>query len=175
MRNGSNCMIALSLRSALVACACATIALASPAYAQDFGLPVGSNAPIASVQGLDGRPVSLAQYVGKGPVLIQFWAAWCATCRELMPSFQRAQQLYGSRVKFVAVAVSANESLERVRRYSAAHKFTHTVLYDASGEAVDRFNVPATSYIVVLDRRGRIVYTGVGGDQDLVAAVRKAL
>jgi hypothetical protein len=40
---------------------------------------------------------------------------------------------------------------------------------------VDRFNVPATSYVVVLDRQGRIVYTGVGGDQDLVAAVRKAL
>lgn len=149
--------------------------MATSAQGQDFGLPVGSNAPVASVQALDGRTVSLAQYVGKGPVLIQFWAAWCATCRELMPSFQRAQQLYGSRVKFVAVAVSANESLERVRRYSAAHKFTHTVLYDARGEAVDRFNVPATSYIVVLDRRGRIVYTGVGGDQDLVAAVRKAL
>lgn len=145
------------------------------AGAQDFGLPVGSVAPVATVQALDGRSVSLAQYVGKGPVLIQFWAAWCSTCRELMPSFQRAQQLYGSRVRFVAVAVSANESLERVRRYSAAHKFTHQVFYDASGEAVDRFNVPATSYVVVLDRRGRIVYTGVGGDQDLVAAVRKAL
>lgn len=147
----------------------------SAAEAQDFGLRVGSTAPIASVQALDGSTVSLAQYVGKGPVLIQFWAAWCSTCRELMPSFQRAQQMYGSRVKFVAVAVSANESLERVRRYTAAHKFTHPVLYDARGEAVDRFNVPATSYVVVLDRRGRVVYTGVGGDQDLVAAVRKAL
>src|SRR5687768_12102430 len=147
----------------------------SETHAQDFGLPVGSVAPVASVQALDGSNVSLAQYVGKGPVLIQFWAAWCSTCRELMPSFQRAQQLYGSRVKFVAIAVSANESLERVRRYAAAHKFTHSVLYDARGEAVDRFNVPATSYIVILDRRGRIVYTGVGGDQDLVAAVRKAL
>lgn len=143
--------------------------------AQDFGLPVGSAAPVASVQALDGSSVSLASYVGKGPVLIQFWAAWCGTCRELMPSFQRAQQLYGSRVQFIAIAVSANESLERVRRYSVAHKFTHRVLYDARGEAVDRFNVPATSYIVVLDRNGKIVYTGVGGDQDLVAAVRKAL
>ncbi len=147
----------------------------SEIHAQDFGLRVGSMAPVASVQALDGSNVSLAQYVGKGPVLIQFWAAWCATCRELMPSFARAQRLYGSRVKFVAVAVSVNESIERVRRYSAAHKFTHTVLYDARGEAVERFNVPATSYVVVLDRRGRIVYTGVGGDQDLVAAVRKAL
>ncbi len=144
-------------------------------HAQDFGLAVGSRAPIATVQTLDGKTVSLAQYVGKGPVLIQFWAVWCSTCRELMPSFHRAQQQYGSRVSFVAVAVSANESLERVRRYSAAHKFTHQVLYDATGEAVDRYNVPATSYVVVVDRHGKIVYTGVGGKQDLVAAVRRAL
>ena len=168
-------MSAAAVRYAVVTAICAIVFVAGEAPAQDFGLPVGSRAPIASVQALDGSAVSLAQYVGKGPVLIQFWAAWCATCRQLMPSFERAKQMYGTRVKFVAIAVSANESLERVRRYSAAHKFTHPVLYDASGEAVDRFNVPATSYIVVLDRQGKIVYTGVGGDQDLVAAVRKAL
>lgn len=165
-------MISKKARLIVTALACVG---AAEVHAQDFGLPIGSKAPVAAVQGLDGRAVSLAQFVGKGPVLIQFWAAWCATCKELMPSFQRAQRLYGSRVKFVAVAVSANESLERVRRYSAAHKFSHEVLYDASGDAVDKFNVPATSYIVVLDRTGKIVYTGVGGKQDLVAAVRKAL
>ena len=165
-------MTPTKLRLLLAAASCI---IAGEARAQDYGLPVGSRAPVASVQALDGTAVSLAQYVGKGPVLIQFWAAWCGTCRELMPSFQRAQRLYGSRVKFVAIAVSANESLERVRRYSAAHKFTHAVLYDARGEAVERFNVPATSYVVVLDRNGKIVYTGVGGDQDLVAAVRKAM
>jgi cytochrome c biogenesis protein CcmG/thiol:disulfide interchange protein DsbE len=168
-------MSAAAVRSALIAAIGATLLMGGAAQAQDFGLPVGSRAPIASVQALDGSSVSLAQYVGKGPVLIQFWAAWCATCRQLMPSFEQAKRMYGTRVKFVAIAVSANESIERVRRYSAAHKFTHQVLYDASGEAVDRFNVPATSYIVVLDRLGKIVYTGVGGDQDLVAAVRKAL
>ncbi len=164
-------MIAKHVRIAIAATLCF---VGGELRAQDFGLPLGSRAPVAAVQALDGSSVSLAQYVGKGPVLIQFWAAWCSTCRDLMPSFQRAQQLYGARVKFVAIAVSANESLERVRRYSAAHKFTHQVLYDARGEAVDRFNVPATSYVVVLDARGKIVYTGVGGDQDLVAAVRKA-
>jgi len=168
-------MSAATIRSALMSAACAILLVSGTARAQDFGLRIGSTAPNASVQALDGSPVSLDQYVGKGPVLIQFWAAWCATCRQLMPSFERARQMYGSRVTFVAIAVSANESLERVRRYSAAHKFTHRVLYDARGEAVDRFNVPATSYVVVLDRQGKIVYTGVGGDQDLVAAVRKAL
>jgi len=38
-----------------------------------------------------------------------------------------------------------------------------------------RTAVPATSYIVVVDRGGTIVYTGLGGEQDLEAAVRKGL
>ena len=37
------------------------------------------------------------------------------------------------------------------------------------------WDVPATSYVVVLDKRGRVVYTGVGGEQDLDAAIRRAL
>jgi hypothetical protein len=35
--------------------------------------------------------------------------------------------------------------------------------------------VPATSYVVVMNKAGVIVYTGVGGDQDLAAAIKKAL
>jgi hypothetical protein len=35
--------------------------------------------------------------------------------------------------------------------------------------------VPATSYVVVLDKAGKVVYTGVGGKQDLEGAIRKAM
>jgi hypothetical protein len=35
--------------------------------------------------------------------------------------------------------------------------------------------VPATSYVVVVNKAGKIVYTGVGGTQNLDAAIRKAL
>ena len=35
--------------------------------------------------------------------------------------------------------------------------------------------MPATSYVVVLDKKGKVVYTGLGGKQDLEAAIRKAL
>jgi ribosomal protein S5 len=35
--------------------------------------------------------------------------------------------------------------------------------------------VPATSHVVVIDKHGKVVYTGVGGDQDLEAAIKKAL
>jgi ribosomal protein S5 len=35
--------------------------------------------------------------------------------------------------------------------------------------------VPATSYVVVTDRTGKVVYTGLGGEQDIEAAIQKAL
>ena len=43
-----------------------------------------------------------------------------------------------------------------------------TTLYDTEGTSVRAYQVPTTSFIVVVDRTGRVVYTGSGGDQDLV-------
>jgi predicted transcriptional regulator len=48
-------------------------------------------------------------------------------------------------------------------------------LFDTKGDATGKWDVPATSYIVVLDKRGKVVYTGVGGDQNIEAAIKKAL
>jgi TATA-box binding protein (TBP) (component of TFIID and TFIIIB) len=43
------------------------------------------------------------------------------------------------------------------------------------GKAAGAFDAPATSYVVVLDKSGKVVYTGLGGKQDLDAALKKAL
>jgi thiol-disulfide isomerase/thioredoxin len=144
------------------------------ARAQDSGLPLGSAAPSAMLQTLDGKTVDLAR-VAKGPAVIEFWATWCENCEHLLPAMQRAQARYGSTVTFVAVAVSVNESPRRVQLHVAKHKVPGVQLFDTKGEATGNWDVPATSHVVVLDKRGKVVYTGVGGDQDIEAAIRKAL
>ena len=143
--------------------------------AQDLGIAVGSKAPSAVVQSLEGKPVELASYVGKTPVLIEFWATWCPNCKELEPAMAAAQKKYGARVKFVGVAVSVNQSPELVRRYAVKHALPLEVLYDRTGAATDAYDVPATSYVVVIDRKGTVVYTGQGGTQNLDAAIAKAM
>jgi thiol-disulfide isomerase/thioredoxin len=161
------------LLSALVTAT--SLAATTPAVAQDLGIDVGARAPIVTVQSLDGKPIDLGKYIGKTPMLIEFWATWCPNCRELMPTLLAAEKKFGKQVKFVALAVAINQSPEKVRRWLAAHPLPHDTFYDVDGKAAGAFDAPATSYVVVLDKTGRVVYTGLGGTQNLEAAIRKAL
>ncbi|MEP7002169.1 MAG: TlpA family protein disulfide reductase, partial [bacterium] len=52
-----------------------TLPMAQVARAQDSGLAIGTTAPSATLQTLDGKTVDLAQ-VAKGPAVIEFWATW---------------------------------------------------------------------------------------------------
>ena len=153
--------------------ALAAVSLATPALAQDLGIEVGSTAPAVIVHTLDGKQVDLGQYIGKKPMLIEFWATWCGNCRELMPALLEVEKKYGKSVKFLALAVAINQSPERVRRFIAAHPVPHETLYDTDGKAAGAFDAPATSYVVLLDKTGKVVYTGLGGKQDLEAALKK--
>ncbi|MDQ6871306.1 MAG: TlpA family protein disulfide reductase [Gemmatimonadota bacterium] len=162
-------------RLSLAAPIAAAFVVALPVVAQDLGIEVGARAPVVTVHALDGKPVDLGQYIGKTPMLIEFWATWCPNCRELMPALLDVEKKYGKRVKFVALAVAINQSPERVRRFLAAHPLPHDTYYDTEGRAAGAFDAPATSYVVVLDKTGKVVYTGLGGKQDLNAALKKAL
>jgi len=165
----------MSSQVSLVAPLVLATMISTPAFAQDLGIDVGAQAPAVTVQSLDGKQIDLGRYIGKTPVLIEFWATWCPNCRELMPTLLAAEKKFGKRVKFIALAVAINQSPEKVRRWLAAHPLPHDTYYDVDGKAAGAFDAPATSYVVVLDRKGRVVYTGLGGTQNLEAALRKAL
>ena len=78
-------------------------------------------------------------------------------------------------MKFLAVAVSVNQSPERVKLYAEKHALPLEVYFDTKGNAADAYDAAATSYIVVLNKAGTVVYTGLGGTQNLEAAVKKGL
>jgi thiol-disulfide isomerase/thioredoxin len=143
--------------------------------AQDVGIRVGATPPGAVIQSLAGDSVDLARWVGKTPVVLEFWATWCENCKHLEPAMLKAAAKYGKRVKFIGIAVSVNQSPALVKKYAEKHKLPFEILYDRRGDATEAYEVPATSYVVALDKQGRVVYTGLGGKQDIDAAVRKAL
>ena len=145
------------------------------AQAQESGIPVGSRAPSALVRTLDGKPVDIGSWVGKAPMVIEFWASWCSSCKQLEDSFLALEKKYGRRAKFIGVAVSVSQSPARVKAYTQKYKYRHETFFDTEGKATEAYDVPATSYVVVVNRKGDVVYTGLGGKQDLEPAILKAL
>ncbi len=146
------------------------------ATAQDepVGLPVGTAVRPVTIEDLDGNPVDLAPYVGRRPALFEFWATWCENCAALEPRMRAAFQRHGGQVDFVAVAVAVAQSKASVKRHVAQHPLPAArVLWDTNGNAVRAFGTPATSYVVILDRQGKVVYTGIGPGQDLEAALAR--
>ena len=139
------------------------------------GIALGATAPEARVQSTDGKTVWLSSHYGKKPVLLEFWATWCGNCKALEPQMSAAAKKYAGRLAMVGVAVGVNQSAGLVNAYAAKHALPLIVVYDKTGDASDKFDVPATSYIVILNKDGRVVYTGVGADQNIDAAIRKVL
>src|SRR5205807_82043 len=82
------------------------LAAASPLGAQDVGLAVGTKAPVVAVEDLDGKSVDLGQYIGRQPVVLEFWATWCPLCKALEPSLKAAHARYGRTVRFLAIGVT---------------------------------------------------------------------
>jgi thiol-disulfide isomerase/thioredoxin len=165
-------------RAAALVCTLAfltAVAGARRANAQEGGIAVGTAAPGAAVFTLDGKPVDLAQYVGKTPVVLEFWATWCPLCKKLEPAMAAARREYAGRVTFISVGVPNNQTPERQRAYADEKQLGGEFVFDRDSKAVAAYKVPHTSYVVVLDKAGKVVYTGVGGEQDVAAAVARAL
>ena len=161
-----------SLRMALFALAIVPAVSA----AQESGILIGTAAPAAHVTTLDGKAANLSEHIGKAPVVMEFWATWCPVCKELEPAMTALTAKYAGKATFVNIAVSVNQSPALVQRYVNAHKMGGIQYYDTKGDATGVYDVPATSYVVVVDRSGKVVYTGVGGDQGpKIEAVLKKL
>ena len=162
-------------RLALLALALLGLSAGAPriSAAQEVGLAIGTRAPVIQVEDLDGTAVNLGQFIGRKPVVMEFWAHWCTVCAELEPRLRAAEQRYGASVEFLTVAVGVNQTVRSIRRHMEDHDVPGRMLFDKDGRATRAYDAPATSYIVILDRQGRVAYTGVGEDQNLAAALAR--
>jgi peroxiredoxin len=145
----------------------------SKGRAQETGLAVGTRAPAVAVHDLDGKSVDLGQYLGKQPLFLEWWATWCEQCDALLPRVRAARAELGDRVQFVGINVAVNQTPERVRRYIESNDVPFRTLYDDEGASTRAYAAPTTSYVVIVDRAGRVAYTGTGGDQDFLGALRR--
>ncbi len=145
-----------------------------PTHAQ-AGIAVGATPDPVVLETLDGEDADLAAVIGSGPVLIEFWATWCAVCRGLEPEMKAAHEAYGDAVEFVIVAAAVAQTKDQIKQHLERHPLPGRVLWDTRGRFTREFDAPGTGWVVILDAEGKVAYTGTGPDQDLTAALAEVV
>lgn len=110
---------------------------------------VGEPAQEFIVSDLDGNSVSLSNYLGR-PLILNFWATWCAPCRIEMPELQSAFIDYQEQ-DLVILALNQAEPPDAVRQFFYDEfDLTFTPLLDADGLVSQQYgavNLPTTIFI----------------------------
>lgn len=111
--------------------------------ASDFTLPT-----------LGGKTFRLTEQRGKA-VFINFWATWCAPCREEMPAMER---LWRRRKDdgFVMVAISLDADPAVVPAFVAEHGLTFPIALDPSMDVANLYGVRALPTSLIVDRMGDV-------------------
>jgi len=125
-------------------------------------------APDFAMMDWGGNETRLSDVLAEGrPVVLNFWASWCPSCRREKPGFEAVYRDVGGRVKFVMLGLvdGARETVETGRRYIMDGGFTLPVYFDTLWEGASAYGIrfiPATTFI---DRDGYIV-SEVQGELD---------
>lgn len=133
--------------------------LALPAQAVELKPWTGGATPRLELSDLDGKTHRLADYRGRA-VLVNFWATWCAPCREEMPSFERLRASLDGRGVVLAVNLAEPES--RIRRFLDTMPVRYAVLLDRDGATARAWQARVLPATYILGPDGAIRYRHLG-------------
>jgi peroxiredoxin len=123
---------------------------------------VGQLAPNFEAQDLDGNIVRLSDFQGK-PVILNFWATWCTSCRAEIPALQRVFQ-ERQHDGLAVIGVDWGEGrVSAARSYMDDLGATYTVAMDPSGSIGDRYRVQGLPVTLAIDKDG-VIQELVGGE-----------
>jgi peroxiredoxin len=135
------------------------IALAAFSFGNAFAQDVGQPAPAFDVPGTTAN-VRLADMKGK-VVYVDFWASWCAPCKQSFPWMNDMQAKYGPRGLQV-VGVTVDRKREDAEKFLAATPAKFAVAYDTGGTVASAYKPKGmpTSFLIGADGVIRAVHVG---------------
>lgn len=123
------------------------------AYTIAIGLFLAGNAALAA-------DLDLSAYRGR-VVYLDFWASWCAPCRESFPWLSNLVQEYGAQ-NVVVIAVNVDHERQRAERFLRDTPAAFPIIFDPRGEIATAYQVAGMPSAVLIDRAGKVRFQHEG-------------
>ncbi len=136
--------------------------------------------PDLSIKLLDGKQVRLSVLLEEGPLLVSFWATWCAPCKKEMIFLEEFHQKYNENsFRVLAISTDSPKSMSKVKSYIRAKKHTFLVGIDPNQDIAKKMNalLMPTTLILNKDRKVSWYHQGFipGDEKEIEAQIRAVL
>jgi thiol-disulfide isomerase/thioredoxin len=126
---------------------------AAPIQAQMMVVKQGEQLPTLSLNYLGKQP----DLTGK-PLLVEFWATWCPPCRTSIPHLNEIYAKY--KAKGLQIVGITDENEATVKKFQKQIPMDYNVAIDTPGSIYEQFGIKAIPTAFLVDKSGKIVWTG---------------
>ena len=125
-------------------------------------IPLQGNVPGYKLKTLAGKRISLRDYRGS-PLLINFWATWCAPCRKEFPIIKEIEKKFGKDgLIILAVNIDDTRTISGVKSFVSAHSLDFIIPLDPNRKLFNNFRGSSLPLTLLIDASGNVVRTYSG-------------
>ena len=119
--------------------------------------------PNMKLNRIDGKRVSVQQYLTKGPILINFWATWCGPCKKEMLHLDKLASSYKNEgFSILSISIDTQRSFSEVKRYVRAKRYNFDVFIDPNQQVFKKLNGNIMPTNILVDEDGSIAWMHYG-------------
>jgi peroxiredoxin len=139
----------------------------------------GKKVPSIQLTDLNGKPINTANLSEKGPIVISFWATWCAPCKRELNTIHEEYEEWQKEtgITIVAVSIDDEKTKAQVPLYVNGKGWEYVVLLDPNWDFKRAMGVGNVPHTFLIDAEGNIVYSHTGyseGDEEkLLEEIKK--
>jgi peroxiredoxin len=107
-----------------------------------------------------GESISLEDYRGD-VVYLSFWASWCIPCRQEMPYLAQLWQRHHN-AGLQVIGINVEQDTAAAQQFAKEYDLPFPLAHDPTRTVSKLYHVPGFPTHYIVDRRGRIRFSGLG-------------